>query len=791
MIRLFLFASLLLACTVAVTAQTELTPAQIVNDEGGARILTGEMSYTNPYLTDGVAEPLIILEDQAGFVDRDRDFIFPPESQVLGQLTSDFFTSPVSYSLQLPFEPRGSLRDVDNDGEEDRGVQIFAIAYWSNTWGPPELEERDQYGGGWSTAYASTDTSNRSETQNEVIGGKLLVFAPDDQQGFPAGFGEDGLLFTEDDPAVALPAGYTLVNLDDDPFSFDRSAEPVVNLIEGEASEVDDFSELGYTEAFDAMLDKFRREYAFTEHKGVDWDAKSEEFRPRFEQAEAEEDPAAYEMALRDFTWSIPDAHVGVSFGPTMYRAFREAIAGGLGIAIRELDDGRVVVNFLLEGSPADEAGIEMRAEILEINGVAIHEHVRDTLAWSEPFSLEEQKLLQQLRYATRFPADSEVEISWRNPDAEEATSAVLTASGERDSFDFSSFFSGRGRHDLPLDVMEIEDTEYTLVNIHSFSDNERLTIDLWERMIEDLNRYAVPGLIIDMRSNGGGSGWLADQMAAYFFDEPHLLGNTGHYDEDTEDFYFDPDSEGQFVLPPEDMRYHGVVAVLMYSNCYSACEFFTWNMTIEDRAAIIGHTATAGAGGSVETFHMPDDMDVTLTVGRAVNADLEIHLEGVGVVPTVRVPVTEETLFSEDDPVLEAAIAWLDEALEIVPEDRGAIAVGEVVSDQIMRRQRLRYTLTLPAGGIADILLGSEDGELDTLLNLYDESGEELLDSNDDIALPGSDSALHGVEAGEEDLTLIVEVTTYNDESEGEFILEIVDLTAAMDGEEEEAVEV
>ena len=327
--------------------------------------------------------------------------------------------------------------------------------------------------------------------------------------------------------------------------------------------------------------------------------------------------------------------------------------------------------------------------------------------------------------------------------------------SDERDSFDFSSFFASRGRHDLPLEFEEIEGSEYTLVNIHSFSDNERLTIDLWERMIEELNTYSVPGLIIDMRSNGGGSGWLAQQMAAYFFDEAHVLGNSGYYDEDTEDFYFDPDHEDQFVLPPENMRYEGEIAVLVFSSCYSACEFFSWYMTIEDRAAIVGHTSTAGAGGSVETFYMPDDMDVTLTIGRSVDADMEIHLEGIGVVPTVRVPVTRETLLSEDDPVLEAAIAWLDDALEIVAEDRGEIAVGDTVTDQVAKRQRLRYILTLPAGSVVDILLGSEEGDLDTLLNLYAGSGgawyangEELLDSNDDIALPGSSSALYDVGA-------------------------------------------
>lgn len=791
MVRYLFFAGVLLATCFSVTAQTELAPAPLLNDEGGARVLSGEMHYTNPHLTDGVAEPLIILEDQAGFVDRDRDYTFTPESQVMGRLTSDFFTSPVAYVLHLPFEPRGSLRDVDNDGEEDSGVQIFAVAFWTNIWGPPELEERDLGGGGWSTAYASTDTSNRSQTLNEIIGGNLLVYAHDDAQGFPSGYGADGLLFTEDDPAVGLPVGYTLVNLDSDPFTFDRSTEPVINLIEGEASEADDFSQLDYSSAFDAMIDKFRREYAFTEYKGIDWDAKSEEFRPLFEQAQADGDAEAFEFALRDFTWSIPDGHVSASFGPATYRGFREAIAGGLGIAIRELDDGRIVVNFLLEDSPADEAGVELRAEILEIDGRPVQNVVTETVAWSAPFSLVEQQRLQQLRYATRFPAESEVELSWRNPGAEEASSAVLPTSDERDSFDFSSFFQGRDRHRLPLEVEEIEGTDFTLVRIHSFSDNERLTIDLWERMIDDINYYSVPGLIIDMRSNGGGSGWLAQQMAAYFFDEPHVLGNSGFYDEDTEDFFFDPDTEDDFILPPVSQRYHGAVAVLVYSSCYSACEFFSYYMTVEDRAGIVGHTSTAGAGGSVETFYMPDDMDVTFTIGRAVDAQQEIHLEGIGVVPTLRVPVNEETLFSEGDPVLEAAIAWLDESLVIVPEDAGEIAVGDVVTGQILQRQRLRYTLTLPAGSVTDMLLGSEDGELDTLLNLYDASGETLLDSNDDIELPGSGSALYGVEAGDEELVVIVEVTTYNDSSEGEFILEIVDATAAMEEEEEAAIEV
>ena len=121
---------------------------------------------------------------------------------------------------------------MDQEAEEEVGVQIFAIAYWTNTFGDPFLEERDLFGGGWSTAYASTRVSEAADTECEIIGGKFLVYAGDDTQGFPSGFGEDGLLFTEDDPMVTLPQGYTVVDLYTDPVTFDRSRNPVIHLCE-------------------------------------------------------------------------------------------------------------------------------------------------------------------------------------------------------------------------------------------------------------------------------------------------------------------------------------------------------------------------------------------------------------------------------------------------------------------------------------------------------------------------------------------------------------------------------
>src|SRR5215211_6587788 len=412
------------ACGVLPTLESPTTsaptPTQVQTEDvqrTGTKIVSGSVTYTNAFFTLGVAEPLIILEDQGGFIERDRQFVIPVESQVIGQITSDFFTSPFTYSLTLPEEPNGTLHDVDHDGKNETGVMVFAVAYWTNTWGDPYLERRDQGGGGWSSAYASTKISDSPNSYLEVYGGKYLVYAPDGDQQFPSDFGGDKKLFTDDDPVMDLPAGWSMVDLDQSPFTIDRSEEPTIDLLEPESAALDDFSQLSYTQAFDKMLEKFTNEYAFTELKKIDWAAKGKEFRPRFEEAEKNSDPHAYVLALRDFLWSIPDTHVGLADFDMLRDDFRHDVEGGLGFAMRETDDGKIIANFILSGRPADKAGMKWGAEILSLDGKPTADVVTANVPWESPFSNPIVKRLQQLRYATRFPLEKgQVDITFKNP---------------------------------------------------------------------------------------------------------------------------------------------------------------------------------------------------------------------------------------------------------------------------------------------------------------------------------------------------------------------------------------
>jgi C-terminal processing protease CtpA/Prc len=745
------------------TPEGNLPRAEIVNDEGGPVQITGVLTYTNPFFTWGVAQPVVILEDQAGFVDRDEGFIMPVKSQTLGQITSDFFTSPFSYTVSLPVDPQGTARDVDNDVEQDSGVQIFAIAYWTNAFGDAYLEERDLAGGGWSTAYASTLSSDEADSRREIIGGKLLVYAPDALQGFPTGFGVDELLFTEDDPAVLLPQGYTMVDLDSDPFTFDRARRQMVDLIEPDSVALVDYSDLSYTEAFDALVDQMEDEYAFTDLKGIEWEALRATFRPVFEAADEDEDPELYRLALRDFAWSIPDGHVS---GPFLIDEFRFDISGGIGIAVVELDDRRVLVNFLLDGSPADLAGIELGAEILEIDGEPIGEVIDGTIAYNAPFSTDHNLHLDQVRYLTRFPVGTTLDITFRNPGSTAQRTVTLTSVPEFESFSFATEEAVSTGFELPLEYSLLEESGLGYVEIFSFSDNELLTVQLWERMIQTLNDTGVSGLIIDMRLNGGGFGFLADQMAAYFFEKPLVLGNTGYYDEDLDEFFFDPRTENRYYLPSEELRYDGDLVVIVGPNCASACEFFSYDLTIEGRATVIGQYPTAGLGGSIDQVDMPEDESFTFTQGRAVNADGDIHIEGIGVVPDVFVPVNEETAFSDDDPVLQAAIRQL--VGEVI--DAGEIRIGDVVSSELQPLTRVRYTLRLAAGDALSIILESETSDLDLVLNIFDEAGAFLAGTDPDTVV-----GFEGLDI-DFDLVLVLEVTSPNVTDAGEYTLRIVD---------------
>lgn len=610
--------------------------------------ITGSMDYTNAFISMIFEEHAVALVDMYGFVIRDEEWEIPVASQTLGFMSMDEVTMHAEYVLQLPVKPTGQSVDVDNDGKEDLGVQIFAVSYWPNVYAGP-YSEGDDRSRGWVTGFGSVTTD--PERDDEVNGGILVVWAPDGRQSFPTGYGEDAMLFTDDDPVDSLAAGWNIVNLDESPFAFSKEAEPVIPLTEPMDYAVKDYSGDSYTAAFDKLIEFLRSNYAFNgiEGKEPDYDSLVTELRPRVVEAEASGDAEAYFLALQDLTWAFKDGHVGMDGGEIWQTLFSAAVGGGYGFSIRELDDGSFVVIYISPGGPADLAGMKIGAVVTHWNGQPIDEAVDAIVPWALPQSTEWLVRYQQARYLLRASPGDEGEVTFTNPGSESQT-VTLEAIAELDSFSRTSVYFNAPTNLLPVEF-EIMASGVGYVAIYSEADDIQLTIKLFERALQAFEAEEVPGIIIDMRYNGGGTPL---GLAGFLYDQEIPLGQSYYYNEISEQF--EPEGIPDKILPNTNQYRFEKIVILVGPACASACEEEAYGFSQVPGAEVVGMFPSASMFGEVSRgqFFMPEGFSMQFPTGRYLLPDGTIFLEGTGVQPTLWVPKTFETVSTTEDVILQ-----------------------------------------------------------------------------------------------------------------------------------------
>ncbi|MEW6031215.1 MAG: S41 family peptidase [Chloroflexota bacterium] len=649
--RMYLVVGALVILSLACQLSLPGSPAAPAASDAPYQV-TGTFTVTNDFvIAVYFIEHAVALTDMHGFVIRDEEWELPVDSQALGYMDVDVESLSGTFDLNLPVRPEGEFNDVDNNGKSDQGVQIFAVAYSPNLTGGP-FSVGDDRSLGWPSYLASVITD--SENDDEVVGGDLVIWSPDDAQQFPTGFGDDNLLFTEDDPVAPVPAGYSFVNLDDEPFKVTQSPSATMTLYEPQDVALKDFSDLSYTEAFDKMFEIISREYAFNgvEGKAPDWDALYDEIKPRVEAAEKNRDAEAYYLALRDFAWAFKDGHVGVGGGDIANALFVEATGGGYGFSIRELDDGRVIVNLVLEGGPANLAGMELGAELTAFNGQPISEAIDAAVAWSAPFSMESSARYQKARYLLRAPLGTEAEVTFTNPGGQSQT-VTLEAVEERQSFSFSSLYRGFDPNALPVEFT-ILDSGIGYIKINSNYDDLNLIVRLFERALQTFEANGLPAIIIDMRQNSGGAPL---GLAGFLTDEEIVMGQLQYFSEASGEFADEGNPER--VLPNENQYRFEKMALLVGPACASACELESYGFSQVPGMMVFGQYPSAGVEAEVARgqFLMPEDFSLQFPTGRFVLPDGSIFLEGQGVQLTHPVPINEATVLTDADVVLQAAM--------------------------------------------------------------------------------------------------------------------------------------
>lgn len=160
------------------------------------------------------------------------------------------------------------------------------------------------------------------------------------------------------------------------------------------------------------------------------------------------------------------------------------------------------------------------------------------------------------------------------------------------------------------------------------------------------------PGLILDVRDNGGGADELADQVVARFLTHA-VVSSVSFQRRPGTNLY----EKMIFTVSPRGpWRYPGRVMVLTNEHCASACEHFVSGM-FEAGATLVG-TPTIGACGWSKEILLPAGVSLRCSLTFPLHGKVPSPLNGIE--PHVLVTPTIADLRAGRDTILEKAIALL-----------------------------------------------------------------------------------------------------------------------------------
>jgi hypothetical protein len=167
---------------------------------------------------------------------------------------------------------------------------------------------------------------------------------------------------------------------------------------------------------------------------------------------------------------------------------------------------------------------------------------------------------------------------------------------------------------------------------------------------------YDAPGLIIDVRDNGGGTDLLSDPIAGRFADRKRVIERVRYRNGPAHDQF--TDWIDRYVEPAGARRYTKPVVVLTNRRVVSTAEGFVLSLRALPHVTVVGDT-TAGGSGNPIARELPNGWSFRLSRWQTLTPEGASY-EGVGLAPDVPVWITEAHARESRDTILERAIALL-----------------------------------------------------------------------------------------------------------------------------------
>jgi carboxyl-terminal processing protease len=384
-------------------------------------------------------------------------------------------------------------------------------------------------------------------------------------------------------------------------------------------------------EIFEKAWKEIRDHYYDPSFNGVNWDAMQSRYRPLIAAAKDDQD---FYTVMGQMTGELHDAHTRFN-SPEQWKNYKKQQGVSSGISVDDVD-GKTVVSAVRRDSSAAHAGIEPGMLILSIDGHPIAERVAEVEKSKAASSSD--RATRMFSYSRLFagPPDSEMQLG-----VERADGSRFEVTLKRQIYSAAP--------DVATDVLP--------------SGNGYIRFDGFQPAVTKGFRQALerfrnnPGLVIDLRRNGGGDLGVLLPIAGFFFDKRTLFAK-----DKTRSGKPLSEFAGIFRLPlelyvgrPGDQVYSGPVVILVDARSASSSEVFAAGMQDSHRARIVGSQSC----GCVLGIAKPRVMK-----GGGVLEMSEVlwfspkgrKLEGTGILPDETVAPTLRDLQQRHDPAIEAA---------------------------------------------------------------------------------------------------------------------------------------
>jgi carboxyl-terminal processing protease len=400
-------------------------------------------------------------------------------------------------------------------------------------------------------------------------------------------------------------------------------------------------------EVFEKVWKEIHDHYYDASYNGVNWDEVHRRYAPLVEATKTDQE---FYALISQMTSELHDAHTRFS-SPEQWKNFRRQQGVTVGFTVDDLD-GKTVVTSVIPGTEAAHAGIEPGMIVLRVNEMTIGERIAE---------IQKKRLPSSSERATRWfiynrvfagPADSAVKVALQRADG-----SVFEASVRRQIYS-----------EAPQVITHVLPSGNVYLRFDGFQH------PITKEFRDALQRFRdAPGLIVDLRRNGGGDLAVLLPIAGYFFGKKTLFAKDSTRTGKPLSSYV-----GLFKLPlqlyvgrPGDQIYSGPVVILVDAHSASSSEVFAAGMQDTMRAKVIGSQSC----GCVLGIAKPRVMK-----GGGVLEMSEVlwfspkgrKLEGTGIIPDQLVVPTMFDLQRGRDAVLAAADKTLVKAAVLESKETG-----------------------------------------------------------------------------------------------------------------------